>query len=155
METLEYSEIIDAITLIGGSFYRNCIPIILNFSLWLTGIVIFYFSLKKIRDNNIDYACLKNNSRVKSYQSCAEFNDKYMAKTEKSFELLKKSEWIYLFVLLISTAFLLIIEAFINEIPTDAIPQKSISLYNVVYLLLSIIIPQVSRINTYVQFNLT
>jgi hypothetical protein len=155
MGTIEYKEILDAITLLWSSLTRNCIPVILNFSLWFIGIAIFYFTLKKIRNNKIEYACELKKSRVDEYLQCAKANNVYVDKTKQSFELLRKSEWIYFYFLLASTAFLLVIEAFLSEIPKTDIPVKSISLFNVVYLLLSILMPQVSRINTYIQFVLT
>ncbi len=130
METIQLNEIGDALSLMGMSLGRNCIYIIINFALWLSGIIIFYSSYSKLN------ASSTRNKKIKIV-----------------FEQIKKSEWIYFFVFVVLTLFILIIEAFLFEIPASEIPEKLINLRNVVYLLFSLIIPQVSRINTYVNFN--
>lgn len=127
MDKIKIVDIFDACTLLGNSFSRNGVYITLNFIFWLVGIIVFYYAFKK----------------TKSERS---------RKLKTVFEQMKKSEWIYFFVFAALTVLIIVIEAILYEIPEEIMSEKLINIRSVVYLLFSLIIPQISRITTYVKF---
>lgn len=127
MDKIELIEIVDACTLLGNSFSRNGFYITVNFVFWLIGILVFYFAYKKSQTAR-------------------------SIKLKTVFEQMKKSEWIYFFVFAVLTILIIVIEAILYEIPKESMSEKLLNIRSVVYLLFSLIIPQISRITTYVKF---